>query len=119
VGYVLEGSVRRNDRRLRISGQLGVTSEAHLGPTASTANLSDAFELRNRITESVVAAIEPTLQFAEIKRHKRKRPNQRFNICGASDRSISPDLHALLHPRSESPVTCPSQIHTACNRIGL
>lgn len=77
VGYVLEGSVRRSGERLRISGQLVDTaSGAHLWADRYDGDLNDVFELQDRITERVVAAIEPTLQFAEIERHKRNRPNK-------------------------------------------
>jgi TolB-like protein/Flp pilus assembly protein TadD len=77
VGYVLEGSVRRGGERLRISGQLiDATSGTHLWADRFDGDLSDVFELQDRITESVVAAIEPTLQFAEIERRRRNRPNK-------------------------------------------
>ncbi|HEY4162283.1 MAG TPA: winged helix-turn-helix domain-containing protein, partial [Dongiaceae bacterium] len=76
VGYVLEGSVRRGGNRLRISGQLiDATSGAHLWADRYDGDLGDVFDLQDRITESVVAAIEPTLQLAEIERSKHNRPN--------------------------------------------
>ncbi len=77
VGYVLEGSVRRGGERLRISAQLiDATSGAHLWADRFDGDLSDVFELQDRITENVVAAIEPTLHFAQINRHKHNRPNK-------------------------------------------
>lgn len=77
VGYLLEGSVRRSGERLRISGQLiDAASGAHLWADRYDGDRDDVFELQDRITERVVAAIEPTLQFAEIERHKRNRPNK-------------------------------------------
>ena len=58
VGYVLEGSVRRGGERLRISGQLiDARSGAHLWADRFDGDLSDVFELQDRITASVVAAI--------------------------------------------------------------
>jgi tetratricopeptide (TPR) repeat protein len=75
--YVLEGSVRRGGERLRISGQLiDATSGIHLWADRFDGDLSDVFELQDRITESVVAAIEPTLHFAEIERRKHNRPSK-------------------------------------------
>ena len=77
VRYVLEGSVRRSGERLRISGQLvDAASGVHLWADRYDGDLSDVFELQDRITERVAAAIEPTLQLAEIERHKRNRPNR-------------------------------------------
>ena len=67
VRYVLEGSVRRGGNRLRFTGQLvDATSGAHIWADRFDGELTDVFELQDRITESVVAAIEPELQLAEI-----------------------------------------------------
>src|SRR5262249_28335766 len=72
VRYVLEGSVRRAARRLRFTGQLvDATSGAHIWADHFDGELTDVFELQDRFTASVVAAIEPKLQFAEIERLKR------------------------------------------------
>ena len=74
VGYVLEGSVRRGGDRLRITGQLVDAARAPIsGPIVSRARGCDVFELQDRVAASIVAAIEPTLQQAEIERH-RPRP---------------------------------------------
>ena len=73
VRYVLEGSVRRAGNRLRFTGQLiDTTSGAHIWADRFEGELSDVFQLQDRFTESVVAAIEPNLQLAEIERLKNK-----------------------------------------------
>ena len=73
VRYVLEGSVRRGGDRLRFTGQLiEATSGTHIWADRFEGEMSDVFELQDRITESVVAAIEPKLQLAEIERLKHK-----------------------------------------------
>jgi TolB-like protein/Flp pilus assembly protein TadD len=73
VRYVLEGSVRRVGDRLRFAAQLVDTaSGAHIWANRFDGEMSDVFELQDRITESVVGAIEPRLQRAEIERLKRK-----------------------------------------------
>ena len=72
VRYVLEGSVRRGGSRLRLLGQLvDTTSGAHIWTDRFDGELTDVFALQDRFTESIVAAIEPTLQLAEIERLKR------------------------------------------------
>jgi TolB-like protein/Flp pilus assembly protein TadD len=77
VGYVLEGSVRRSGDRLRITGQLvDAISGAHLWADRFEGELQDVFELQDRVSESVVAAIEPTLQLAEIERRRQSRPDR-------------------------------------------
>ena len=73
VRYVLEGSVRRGGDRLRFTGQLiDATNGMHIWADRFEGNLGDVFGLQDQITESVVAAIEPKLQLAEIERLKNK-----------------------------------------------
>ena len=73
VRYVLEGSVRRAGDRLRFTGQLiDATSGTHIWADRFDGEMSDVFELQDRFTVSVVAAIEPVLQLAEIGRLKHK-----------------------------------------------
>jgi adenylate cyclase len=75
VGYLLEGSVRKGGNRLRITGQLiEAESGTHLWADRYDGGLEDVFELQDKITESVVGAIEPSLRLAEIARSKRKPP---------------------------------------------
>jgi TolB-like protein len=75
VRYVLEGSVRRAGKRIRIAGQLiDAETGTHLWADHFDGAIEDMFELQDNITASVVGAIAPRLQHAEIKRAKRKRP---------------------------------------------
>lgn len=76
VRYVLEGSVRKSGDRIRIIGQLidGATGD-HLWADRFDGELADIFDLQDKITDSVVGAIEPTMRSAEIERAKRKRPD--------------------------------------------
>jgi len=73
VRYVLEGSVRRGANRLRFTAQLiEAMSGAHIWADRFEGELADVFELQDRFTASIVAAIEPNLQLAEIERMKNK-----------------------------------------------
>ena len=73
VRYIVEGSVRRAGDRLRITAQLvDAISGVHLWADRFEGGTSDVFELQDRITESVVATIEPKLQIAEIERLRHK-----------------------------------------------
>jgi adenylate cyclase len=75
VRYVLEGSVRRAGNRVRITGQLiEADSGAHLWADKFDGELEEIFDLQDRIAESVVGVLEPTLRSAEIERARRKRP---------------------------------------------
>jgi TolB-like protein/Flp pilus assembly protein TadD len=73
VGYVLEGSVRKAANRVRITGQLiDAAAGAHLWAERFEGTLDDIFELQDQMTTSVVGAIAPQLERAEIERAKRK-----------------------------------------------
>jgi TolB-like protein/Tfp pilus assembly protein PilF len=73
VRYVLEGSVRKAANRVRITGQLiDATTGAHLWAERFEGTLDDIFELQDQIAASVVGAIAPQLERAEIGRAKRK-----------------------------------------------
>ena len=73
VRYVLEGSVRKAANRVRITGQLvDSATGAHLWADRFDGGLDDIFYLQDQITESVVGAIAPAIEKAEIERAKRK-----------------------------------------------
>ncbi|MGH7075372.1 MAG: adenylate/guanylate cyclase domain-containing protein [Stellaceae bacterium] len=75
VRYVLEGSVRKAGNRVRMTGQLiDTATRAHLWADKFDGAFEDVFELQDRITESVVGALAPSLQKAEIERSRRKPP---------------------------------------------
>jgi len=75
VRYVLEGSVRKGGNTLRITGQLiEADTGTHMWAGKFDGDLDDVFSLQDKITESVVGAIEPSLRMAEIERSKRKPP---------------------------------------------
>jgi TolB-like protein len=73
VRYVLEGSVRRSDNRVRIAAQLiDATTATHLWADRFDRAIENIFDLQDRLTASVVGAVAPQLQQAEIDRAKRK-----------------------------------------------
>ena len=73
VRYVLEGSVRKAGGRVRITGQLiDSATGAHLWADRFEGSLDDIFELQDQVTASVVGAIAPKLDEAEIERTRRK-----------------------------------------------
>jgi adenylate cyclase len=73
VRYILEGSVRKAGNRMRITGQLvDALTGAHLWADRFDGGLEDIFELQDSVTASVVGAIAPKIEQAEIERAKRK-----------------------------------------------
>jgi TolB-like protein len=72
VRYVLEGSVRKVANRVRMTGQLiDAASGAHIWADRFESTLDDIFALQDQMAESVVGAIAPRLEQAEIERAKR------------------------------------------------
>jgi TolB-like protein/class 3 adenylate cyclase len=73
VRYVLEGSVRKAGNRVRITGQLiDAATGTHLWADRFDGALEDIFDLQDRVTASVIGAIAPKLEQAEIERATRK-----------------------------------------------
>jgi adenylate cyclase len=67
VRYLLEGSVRKSANRIRIAGQLiDVSSGMHLWADRFEGTIEDVFEPQDQVTASVVGAITPRVQHAEI-----------------------------------------------------
>jgi TolB-like protein/cytochrome c-type biogenesis protein CcmH/NrfG len=76
VGYVVEGSVRKDGDRVRITAQLiDVVTGSHIWAERYDRNLADVFAVQDEITQAVVAAIEPQLYAAENFRSLRKAPD--------------------------------------------
>ncbi len=66
VRYIVEGSVRKADNRLRITAQLNdATTGGHLWAERYDRDLVDVFALQDEITERIVAAIEEQIHVAE------------------------------------------------------
>jgi TolB-like protein len=92
VRYVLEGSVRKAANRVRITGQLiDATAGTHLWAERFEGSLDDIFELQDQVATSVVGAIAPQLERAEIERAKRK-PTENLGAYDYYLRGMA-DLH--------------------------
>src|SRR5262249_61865323 len=76
VGYVIEGSVRKEGDRVRITAQLNdVATGSHLWAERYDGSIADVFAVQDEITEAIVASIEPQLYAAEHFHSKRKTPD--------------------------------------------
>jgi TolB-like protein/Tfp pilus assembly protein PilF len=75
VRYVLAGSVRQVEDRVRVTVQLiDSHSGHHLWAERYDRLLGDIFALQDEIAMSAIAAMEPSLRNAEIERVRRRRP---------------------------------------------
>jgi TolB-like protein/Tfp pilus assembly protein PilF len=82
VRYVLEGSVRRSGQRLRITSLLSDgASGLQVWAENYDVELDDFFTLQDRISDAVIAAIEPRLLAAEHQRF-RSRPPENLDAWG-------------------------------------
>jgi TolB-like protein len=71
VRYILEGSVRKSGKRVRVTGQfIEAESGHHLWADRFDGDLVDIFALQDQLVTSVVGAIAPQLEKAEIDRAK-------------------------------------------------
>lgn len=76
VRYLVEGSVRRAGQKLRLTAQL-IEAETghHLWADRYDGELSDIFDLQDRIVSCIVGAVSPSVRAAEIERARLKRPD--------------------------------------------
>ena len=102
VRYVLEGSVRRSDDLLRFTAQLvDATSGVQIWADRFEGGLEDAFDLQDRVTASVVGAIAPKLEQAEIERAKRK-PTESLDAYDYYLRGLARTRHWSKEANSEA-----------------
>jgi len=73
VRYVLEGSVRKADNRVRITGQLvDAATGINLWADRFQGDLDNVFDLQDHLARAVVGTIAPQVERAEMNRAKRK-----------------------------------------------
>ena len=105
VRYVLEGSLRKAGNTVRITGQLiDAATGAHLWADRFDGDMTDIFALQDNVTASVVGALFPKLEEAEIDRIKSK-PTESFDaydhylrgLAGLHRWSREGNDEALLH----------------------
>ncbi len=73
VQYVLEGSVRKFDNRIRINAQLiDATTDKHVWAERYDREIEDVFQVQDNITERIVTAVAPGYLHAEMQRAQRK-----------------------------------------------
>jgi TolB-like protein len=74
VRYVLQGSVRKGGKRVRISAQLiDALNGTHLWADRFDGLVEDIFDLQDKVASSVGGVLEPALQAAETA-HSASRP---------------------------------------------
>ena len=88
VRYVLEGSLRREDARIRVTVRLiEAGSGKHVWAERYDRSLSNIFALQDEITEAVTTAIAPTIGDADRRVAMRKPPSN-LDAWGAYQRGL-------------------------------
>jgi adenylate cyclase len=131
VRYVLEGSVRKADGRVRITGQLIDTATgAHLWADRFDGSLEDVFDLQDKVASSVAGVIEPVLQAAETARSSVRATNdltaydlylRGYAMVFSSARQIPEALRLMEQAITRDPHYGPALAWAAhcCNRLLL
>jgi TolB-like protein len=95
VRYLLEGTVRKAEDRIRITVQLIIAATgAQVWAERYDYNMGDIFALQDEVAMSVVGAIEPSLRQAEVERVTRKRPES-LSAYDLALRAL-PDVYGVM-----------------------
>jgi adenylate cyclase len=98
VRYVLEGSVRRAGKRVRITAQLiEAATGYHLWADRYDRELADVFAVQDEIARNITGAIAPGIIAAEIRQAQRKDPDQ----LDAWDRTVRAHWHIRRFTRED------------------
>jgi TolB-like protein/Flp pilus assembly protein TadD len=89
VRYIVDGSVRRAAGRVRITSQLvEAETRAEIWAERFDGGIDDVFDLQDRVSASIVGAIEPRLRRAELLR-ARAKPTERLDAYDHYLRALS------------------------------
>jgi TolB-like protein/cytochrome c-type biogenesis protein CcmH/NrfG len=76
VRYVLEGSVRRSNDRIRLTAQLvDATTGSHLWAEKFDRRLAEVFEVQEELTRRIVGSLAPFIEEAEREKVRRRPEN--------------------------------------------
>jgi adenylate cyclase len=99
VRYVLEGSVRKAGKRVRITAQLiDAPTGHHVWAERYDRDLEDIFAVQDEITESIVTSISPEFLSAEMQRAQRRD----VRSLGAWDHIMRAAYHHSRYSKEDS-----------------
>jgi TolB-like protein len=91
VRYMVIGTARRGGDRLRVAARLvEVATGAELWADHVDSHVADVFALQDRVSQSILGALAPRLQMAEIDRIRHKPPGSllAYDLCLAAHAAI-------------------------------
>ena len=99
VRYVLEGSVRKAGRRIRVTGSARRRDERpHVWAERYDRDLVDIFAVQDEITRAIIGAIAPGIVMAEIQHSQSKTAGAR---CDTWDRIMRAHWHIRRFTRDD------------------
>ena len=99
VRYVLEGSLRKSNDRVRVTAQLiDAAGGAHLWADSYDGMVDNLFDFEDEIAQQVAGAVHPSIREAEIATAKRKRPES----LAAYDLVLRALPHLWAHKRADN-----------------
>jgi TolB-like protein len=102
VRYVLEGSVRKAANRVRIIGQLiDASTGAYIWADRFDGAIEDVFHLQDEVAASVVGAIAPKMEQAEIER-ARCKPTENLGAYDYYLQGMAKAHQATKHANSQA-----------------
>ena len=91
VRYVVEGSVRKAGKRIRITAQLiDAATSAHVWGDHFDGEIEDIFDFQDQVTDSLIGAIYPRVEHAEIIRAQSK-PTENLQAYDCYLRAVAHD----------------------------
>ena len=123
--YVLEGSVRKAGNRVRLAAQLiDSLNGGHVWADRFEGSLDEVFDLQDRITQEIVAALEVRLTHGEEVRIWRKRSGsplgyEHFLKGRNLYINFARDTHAQARAEFERALTINSEFTPALSMLGL
>ena len=99
VRYILEGSLRKSNDRVRVTAQLiDAAGGAHLWADSYDGMVDNLFDFEDEIAQQVAGAVHPSIREAEIATAKRKRPES----LAAYDLVLRALPHLWAHKRADN-----------------
>jgi TolB-like protein len=96
VRYVLQGSVRKSEKHIRISARLiDALDEKQIWADNFDGEMANVFETQDRVAAAISARITPQLRVAEVERI-RHRPTDNFTAYDLFLRALPPHRDSLV-----------------------
>jgi adenylate cyclase len=116
VRYIVEGSIRRAGKRIRVTAQLVDSATGkHLWAERYDRELEDVFAVQEEVTRAIVTAIAPRIDSAEFDKASRKRPES----LGAYEIAVRARAHILEAWMKSDATLCDQALREANDALAI